>query len=204
MIAVLTGDIRQSETQNPEKWLPRLIRFLESLGHTPLNWEIYRGGEFQLKLTDPHQAVLIALQLKALFRMIEHLDVVIGIGLGEENYSDAQVSRSNGKVYINSGRIFEKAKREGVNLKIESGNTVLDKPMNLIFELALTFMDKWSVVSAETVFCLLQSPSKSQLELAEEFGVSQSTISQRLKRANFELLMKINDYYEEVYKTYWE
>ena len=49
MIAVITGDIINSQKSDSELWLPKLKELLGSWSTTPENWEVYRGDEFQLK-----------------------------------------------------------------------------------------------------------------------------------------------------------
>ena len=49
MIAIITGDIINSQNTDSELWLPKLKNLLGSWSATPENWEVYRGDEFQLK-----------------------------------------------------------------------------------------------------------------------------------------------------------
>ncbi|MBP3839761.1 MAG: MarR family transcriptional regulator, partial [Chryseobacterium sp.] len=49
MIAIITGDIINSQKTDSELWLPKLKNLLGSWSATPENWEVYRGDEFQVK-----------------------------------------------------------------------------------------------------------------------------------------------------------
>ena len=62
MIAIITGDIINSQNSQSELWLPKLKDLLGSWSATPQNWEVYRGDEFQLKCSVDevfHKALLL-------------------------------------------------------------------------------------------------------------------------------------------------
>lgn len=201
MIAVITGDIINSQSQSPQKVIALLTNYLNKFGTSPKFWEIYRGDEFQLKLPEPESALLTSIYFKSLLKSLMGLDVRIGIGLGIENYNAKKITQSNGSAYINSGRVFEQSKTNKTNLIIKSDSSSFDTAINLMLQLALTFMDNWTPTSAATVGYVLENPGKSQQEIAEELKVSQSTVSQRLNRANFNLILKLNDYFKAELKT---
>ncbi|WP_276389870.1 hypothetical protein [Eudoraea chungangensis] len=195
MLAVLTGDIVNSEKTGTEKWMPLLKDYLRKVGESSRNWEIYRGDEFQLS-TSPELALETAIGIKALIKTIPYLDVRIGIGLGEEEYQGAGITDSNGSAYRRSGRTLSRLKEEGVNLGISTGNAH-EKTLNLLFKLALDFMDSWSVVSAEIILISLQNPNWKQREIVEKLKIKQSAVSQRQKRARLNLVQELLEYYKE-------
>ncbi|MGB5169843.1 MAG: hypothetical protein WBN11_09380 [Eudoraea sp.] len=199
MIAVVTGDIVNSERIGPEKWMPSLEKYFLQLGKSPMVWEIYRGDEFQL-ITTPEKALEVALTIKALVKKIPELDVRIAIGLGEQEFKGKGVSDSNGSAYRRSGRTLMGLKENGVNLGIGIGNNQ-ENTFNLLFKLALDFMDSWSVVSAEIVFITLQNPDTKQREIARKLNIQQSAVSQRKKRARLHLVQELLDYYKETTKN---
>lgn len=166
----------------------------DSASEVPAEGEIYRGDEFQLKLP-PKKALKSAIQIKAIIKSVKDLDVRLGIGLGDETFSGAGVSESNGTAYQRSGRIFESLKERKVNLAVSSGNAGYDRTFNLMLKLALDFMDDWSPVSAEIISLALQQPKTSQKEIAKQLNIQQSAVSQRQKRARWELLQELLDYY---------
>lgn len=65
MIGILTGDVINSEKFTEDKWLVPLQSFLKTVGDSPADWAIYRGDEFQIKIDEPSQAFLKALEIKA-------------------------------------------------------------------------------------------------------------------------------------------
>ncbi len=193
MIAVLTGDIVNSERINTTKWMPILKDYFTQLGSTPNTWEIYRGDEFQL-ITTPEEALHTALTIKALIKTIPNLDVRIGIGLGGEDYKGSGVTDSNGSAYRQSGRTLTHLKKEGINLGIGIDNPI-ENTLNLMLKLALDFMDSWSVVSAEIILLTLQNPDWRQREMVKKLEIQQSAVSQRQKRARLSLVQELLIFY---------
>ncbi len=193
-VAIITGDIINSEDAHTTQWLAFLKQYLARLGKSPTDWEIYRGDEFQLKVS-PAMALEVAIHLKAVIKSVKGLDVRMGIGIGEINYEGASVSESNGTAYQRSGRTFETLKQDKVNLCIASGNDTYDRTLNLMLKLALGFMDDWSTVSAEMVALAMDAPHAPQQEMAQKLGIRQSAVSQRQKRARLDLVFALIEYY---------
>lgn len=195
MIAIITGDIINSENYPSFQWIDDLKVYFSQFGASPMQWEIYRGDEFQLKVTRKN-ALFTAIRIKAMLKSIKGLDVRMSIGIGLETYVGSGVTESNGPAYQRSGRNFESLKESKVNLSIATGSVEHDRTLNLILQLALDFMDDWSVVSAEIVALALDHPHDSQKEIAKKLGIKQSAVSQRLKRARLDLVLEILDYYD--------
>jgi len=195
MIAILTGDIINSEHYKVSDWMSILKEYFSQLGSTPQVWEIYRGDEFQIKVAAV-DALEVAIAIKAKIKTIKGLDVRMGIGLGEEDFVGASVSESNGTAYQFSGRIFEKLKDQKLNLALASSSAKFDTTLNLILKLALDFMDDWSPVSAEIIAISLAHPDMPQQEIADQLGIQQSAVSQRQKRARLDLVQQVLTYYK--------
>ncbi|MCG2460777.1 SatD family protein [Flavobacteriaceae bacterium F89] len=196
MVAIITGDIINSDKQKVSVWMEPLKRKLATVGESPTDWEIYRGDEFQLRI-QPQKALRTAIHIKALIKSIKGLDVRIAIGLGTETFKGTNVSQSNGTAYQYSGRTFETLKEQKINLAMASSDKSRDRTFNLILKLALDFMDDWSTFSAEIVAMVLESPEASQQEIAEQLHIQQSAVSQRQKRARLDLVMELLDYCEQ-------
>lgn len=201
MIAIITGDIINSEEHPSSEWIGELKAYFNRFGAAPMQWEIYRGDEFQLKLTSDN-ALVSAIQIKAILKMVKGLDVRMGIGIGLETYVGTGVSESNGSAHQRSGRKFESLKESKVNLSIATGNESYDRTLNLMLRLALDFMDSWSVVSAEIVALVLDNPEASQKEIAKKLNIKQSAVSQRIKRARLDLVLDLLGYYQRVIKEF--
>ncbi|MDB2606669.1 SatD family protein [Zobellia sp.] len=199
MVAIITGDIINSENHNSSEWLVPLKEYLSKLGKSPIDWEVYRGDEFQLKIAK-EDALQAAIHIKALIKTVKGLDVRMGIGLGNETFKGVGVSESNGPAYHRSGRTFESLKEDKLNLTIATGNGFFDDNLNLMLKLALHFMDDWSTVSAEIIVLALDNPNASQSEIAQRLNIQQSAVSQRQKRARLDLVLELLEYYSKTLK----
>ena len=199
MIAIITGDIINSEKSKDSEWLNILKNEFSKWGNTPVDWEIYRGDEFQLKI-NPKKALWAAIQIKAVVKSIKNLDVRMAIGVGSESFKGDSVSESNGTAYKRSGRTFETLKEEKLNLAIATGNKKEDKNLNLMIKLALDFMNEWTLVSAEIIAVTLFNPKMSQQEIASQLNIQQSAVSQRQKRARLDLVRELLNYYPSTVK----
>lgn len=199
-IAVLTGDIVNSRAYEPEEWIDILKPFFQQFGDSPVDWEIYRGDEFQLRVAG-EKALETAIRIKALVKQVKQLDVRLGIGVGEESYRGSRVGESNGPAYQRSGKTFESLKKQDRTMGIATGKEAFDRALNLMLDLALDIMDAWSPVSAEVMALVLAAPETSQEALALQLNIRQSAVSQRLKRARKDLVFELLSYYSQSYKT---
>ncbi|KAB5489525.1 transcriptional regulator [Flagellimonas hadalis] len=193
MVAVLTGDIKNSTEHKTSEWLPLLKQALDRYGNEPSDWEIYRGDSFQLQ-TEPKKALEAALYIKACLKQIRHMDVRIAIGLGEKTYNAEKITESNGEAFVYSGKGFENLKKQ--NLAIKTSNASFDGHINLFLELALLTMDNWTPAISKTVKSAIENPEMNQRELASLLGKSQGNISEELKKAGFDEVQKMIEFYK--------
>ncbi|HEY0047164.1 MAG TPA: SatD family protein [Flavobacterium sp.] len=199
MTSVITGDIINSRKLSPTVWIDELKNLLNTVGTSPIQWEIYRGDEFQLEVK-PEDALITAIEIKALLRTLK-LDVRMSIGFGDKTYQAAQISESNGTAFIRSGAMFENLKKQKTNLAVNSGDASFDIEMNLMLRLALSIMDHWLVQSAEYVLTAIRNQKLSQEELGQKLGINQAAVSRRRKRAYFDLIADLEAHYREKIKT---
>lgn len=195
MIAVLTGDVVNSQHSDTEVWISKLKNLLGQWGSAPFQWEIYRGDEFQIKCS-VEEVFWKFLSIKSLIKSQENLDVRIAIGIGEETFSSEKITESNGSAYINSGRLLNNLKSDGYNLAIKTPVECVNNDLNMLLKWASKDFDGWSVATAEIIHQLILYPESNQEDLAKKFNISQSSVSQRLKRANYDLLVETNDYFK--------
>jgi hypothetical protein len=72
MIGVITGDIINSRsTDSAKEWLDILRGALGKFGKEGLDWEIYRGDSFQLEISQPKEALITAIYIKACMKTIK-------------------------------------------------------------------------------------------------------------------------------------
>lgn len=210
MIAVIKGDIIASrKLTDQEKWLSPLKRRLATWGSTPEQWELVWGDFFQVEIASPEEALKKAFEIKALIKKIAPLDerkklstidVRMAIGIGEKTYSGARISESNGPAFVHAGEKFDILKKEHRNIGITSPWPDFDEEINLYLKLAGTFMDKWSVSSAELIEIVLNTTSTTQEAIGKQLGIKQNSVSGRWKRANTEEVLAVDNVYRKKIK----
>lgn len=119
----------------------------------------------------------------------------MSIGFGNKTHNAEKISESNGTAFINSGELFETLKKQKVTLALRTGDAAFDEKLNLMIQLALTFMDNWLVQSAEFIVKAIENPNLSQEELGQKLGINQAAVSRRQKRAQFDLVMNLDRYF---------
>ncbi len=200
MIAILTGDIINSRKDKQGIWRDKLKNILSIYGKEPENWEIFRGDSFQLEIS-LLESLKAALSIKASIKQIKDIDVRIAIGIGEKDYESNRITQSTGAAFINSGVCFDNLKK--YSLLIKSPNSEFDEEMNLYLILALLVMDNWLPVTAQVVKESILHQEMNQIVLAKMLGKSQSTISEALKRAGYDEIMKMEKRYRKLVNQYF-
>lgn len=201
MVSVITGDIINSKRNSPKAWLKPLKKELDAIGKSPKYWEIYRGDSFQVIVSDPKNALLTAIKIKATLKSIQGINVRMSIGMGSRTHNAPKITESNGSAFVHSGEKFETLKKEKQNLAIKSDWPEFDEEMNLYLKLSLIAMDNWTVNAAEIVKTAMENPGKLQEELGQIVGIKQNAISNRLKRAYYGEIMEVNEMYKSKLKS---
>lgn len=196
MIAVITGDIINSQNADTKVWITKLKNLLEKWGNAPQIWEIYRGDEFQLKC-NIDEVFWRFLAIKSLIKSQENLDVRIAIGIGEENFSSQKITESNGTAYVYSGRLLNNLKSDGHTVAIKTANVSVDRDLNILLKWSSKDFDNWTMATSEIIHEMIMNSDMTQEDLAKKFTISQSSISQRLKRANYDLIVETNEYFKK-------
>ncbi|WP_431609610.1 SatD family protein [Chryseobacterium sp. 'Rf worker isolate 10'] len=196
MIAVITGDIINSQHADTEVWITKLKHLLEKWGSAPGTWEIYRGDEFQFKckIDDVFWRFLA---IKSLIKSQENLDVRMAIGIGEESFSSEKITESNGTAYVNSGRLLNDLKSDGHTVAIKTSSDPVDRDLNILLKWSSKDFDNWTMATSEIIHEMIMNQDITQEDLAKRFAISQSSVSQRLKRANYELIVETNQYFRK-------
>lgn len=196
MIAVITGDIIHSRKVASEVWLPKLKTYFASIASRPGEWEIYRGDSFQLEIP-VNDALRTAFCIKALIKVNNKIDVRMGIGIGEKEYTGANVTESSGTAFTRSGHRFEQLKDQTLGIKSAFENT--DTDFNLLLKLAGFIADNWKPATSETIFHMLNNPNILQKELAHQLEKSNTTISKALKRGAYDELLEVIHLFNQKY-----
>lgn len=201
IVSVIKGDIVASrQLDDPSRWLKPLKALFNQWGETPAQWQVVWGDSFQLEVKEPMTVLHKVLTIKALIKQItaeqstqtiSPLDVRLGIGIGEKAYSGERISESNGQAFILAGEAFEQIDKLKSRIVIKSPWSRFDTEMNLYLKLAGTFMDDWSVLSAELVACVLNNPEATQAEIGQQLGIKQNSVSGRWHRAHINEMMAV-------------
>ena len=197
MTSILTGDIINSRAIESTKWLPLLKDAFNKVGQSPKIWEIYRGDSFQIEIKNVEDSFLFAIKLKATLKKIKTLDVRIAIGIGKKNDTYKNITEGNGEAFIYSGLAFDTLLKNQ-NLAITSSDKKFDTVFNTSLALALLTMDNWTVNSADFVLKYLENPNTTQKLIAKDLNISESSASERRKRAGLDEIMQFEKIYREL------
>ena len=197
MTSILTGDIINSREVDSNEWLPLIKNAFQTIGASPKLWEIYRGDSFQIEIENIENALLFAIKLKATLKKIKNLDVRIAIGIGAKNENYKNITEGNGEAFIYSGLAFDTLLKKQ-NLAITSSDKDFDAIFNTSLALALLTMDNWTVNSADFVLKYLENPNTTQKLIAKELKISESSASERRKRAGLDEIMQLEKLYREL------
>ena len=201
MYAVLTGDIINSSKLSI---LARKV-LIDSLGdlfndyrqqsdnllNLQITSEMYRGDSFQCLLDVPEQALRIALLIRTFLQskiLLEgkqiSSDARIAIGVGGINRLDETLAKSDGEVFLHSGRLLDTLKKHPNKIAFKSSNISLDAEMNTALVLLEGIINKWTPLQAEAVYYKLQG--YTEVVIADILNVKQPSINQRSKAAFWE------------------
>ena len=199
MKSTITGDIVQSKTvKDSEKWSVPLKNLLSTFGESPREWEIYRGDSFQLEVSTV-EVLRIAILIKSVIKQADakKLDVRIAIGIGENSKRADRVSESMGEAFVFSGELLDELKSENVHLGLKSPWKHFDEEFNMMFKLALVIMNSWTKNTAEVVELLFNMPGITQVEIAKQLGLAQSTVNDRIKRGSVYEIIELEQYFRK-------
>lgn len=186
MTSVITGDIINSRNTSNEIWLTKLKEVFRELNAG----EIYRGDSFQIEIKDVETVLFKAIFIKSYLKTIKDIDVRMAIGMGEKNFTSETVNEANGEAFINSGFAFDNFLKKQT-LAIKTPFEEINEEINIGLSLGLLIMDNWTQNSAEFVKKSLQNTAATQKEIAADLKISQSSASERRKRAGFDEIMKL-------------
>lgn len=197
MTSILTGDIINSRKVDSDKWLPMLKSAFNSIGKTPKTWEIFRGDSFQIEIEEAENGLFFAIKLKAILKQIKNLDVRIAIGIGKKNNNYKNITEGNGEAFILSGKAFDSIIKKQ-NLAILTDDEQFNEIMNSTIALALLTMDNWTTNSAEFAVKYLNKKETLQKTIAKELNISESSASERRKRAGLDEILRLEKIYHNM------
>lgn len=192
-IAVITGDIVKSQTNSPDEYrhLIWTLEFgLKQINERiPLEYELFRGDSFQIKLNDYSRALEIALLLR-LFLKSKHSksiwDARVGIGIGESSVDTYQIKTSTGAAYRLSGLAFDDLRTE--RLRLLSSSSDLNETINLLSRFTDLVITQLTQTQARYLSYYLWYSPIIHKELAEKLNASRVNTTQILNSANYKLI----------------
>ena len=194
MTSVITGDIINSSHVSAEVWLPVLKQSFSTIGKTPKTWEIYRGDSFQVEIENIADTLLFAIELKTAIKKIKDLDIRLAIGIGSKSFDAEKITEANGEAFVNSGFAFDHLLKKQ-NLALKTPWEDINNEFEVSLGLSLLIMDNWTVNSADFIHTFLQNPESTQKVIAKKLAISESSASERRKRAGFDEIMKLENRY---------
>lgn len=193
MTSVITGDIINSRNTSNEFWLKALKSIFKELNAG----EIYRGDSFQIEIEDISKSLRTAIYIKSVLKTIKNIDVRMAIGIGTKNFDARTVKEANGEAFINSGFAFDHYLKKQT-IAIKTPWKEIDEEVNISLSLGLLTLDNWTTNSSEFVKISLEQQEATQKELAKCLQISQSSISERRKRAGFDEIMKLEKRFQKL------
>jgi hypothetical protein len=158
--------------------------------------EFFRGDSFQLLFEDVNEALYRGVQLRCWFKKTRTteqqalLDAKISIGIGDVSYFGESVLDADGEAFHLSGRTFDKM--EESRLRISVGNERIDLQLEVIADLMNVIINDWTSAQSEVIYLLLQN--KTQQQMADELGIAQSAVNNRLKLSKWKEIEKTIKY----------
>jgi hypothetical protein len=194
--AVITGDVvnySKLAEDAREQLMAETSALISSWVEKHSYAAVFRADSFQLIFSNIDEALERSVQLRCWFkkaniRSDQQLDAKIAIGVGSITTIGDSVLNSDGQAFHLSGRNFDSMKDTDERLRIVTGNRQTDRQIKAIMNLADIFITEWTPAQAEVIFMTLEG--KKQQDIAQELGIAQSAVSNRLKLSRWD---KINE-----------
>jgi Icc-related predicted phosphoesterase len=196
-IAVITGDIVNSSVLNEEQ-KKTIQEKIEHFTHESilLKPRFYRGDSFQLAVK-PITALLLALRFRMEVRRLNEMpDLRAAIGIGQISSWNDDVLLADGSAFERSGKNLDKLKKKNLHIIVVTGNNELDRELETYCYMADVILKNLSSVQANVLFYKLNGMSQGQV--GEILQISQPSVSKTLKAANWKVLEKFLERYEQI------
>ncbi len=209
-LAILTGDLVDSSgiRENYKEKLAGIANDIRNFRDKELLFDIFRGDSFQALVSDPRNALEIAIVLRAGLRrytrgkgLEDVWDARISIGIGDTDDAGSggitDLGMAGGEAFVRSGKALDSMKVEEVLLKISTGDAETDREFAAICPLVDALIGKWTVPQAEAVYLFLLE-DLTQEEIGGRLDISQRAAGKRLNASNIESLKLFFERYREL------
>ncbi|MEN2282126.1 SatD family protein [Algoriphagus sp. SE2] len=205
--AVITGDLVNSTaiTKDYHDVLYRIADDIQAYQLKDFKFDIYRGDSFQALVSDPNKALLISIIMRSGLRrysngtsIADAWDARVSVGIGEiSSDPNGKLGQLIGEAFVRSGRGLETMKKEGLRLKITTGEEQIDREFESTCPLADHIISRWTTSQAEAIYLSLLK-GITQTEIGEELNQTQRVISKRLESGNLESLSNFFNRFKEI------
>jgi hypothetical protein len=216
--ATITGDVVQSERLSAprfksvqeiikrggvelQRWFPDRI---------PLPLEMFRGDSWQLLVTDPGDALRIALYLRAYVRAeagAGGVDTRLSIGVGTVDLLPEQsVREGRGEAFRVSGELLDKKSGRRMRFALSKslpGAEWRERSIDVLLSVLDVVAIRWTSAQARALCGALLN--WKQERIAQNWPgepITQQAAGQHLARAGWDGVREAVEYYEEVMRTW--
>lgn len=196
LYAVVTGDIvgstklKAGQRSQLLRVIKRSLRRIDDIlpGKVCAPFTIHRGDSFQGVLSKPEAALRAVIIIRAGVRFgsqtrrLRHaLDARAAVGIGTVDFLPAgRASEGDGEAFHRSGQTLDVMKGDQ-RLVFRTPWQEIDTELDVECALLDALVNRWSAEQAGAI--LAQIRGLTQEQAAEEFGISQPAVRQRLERA---------------------
>lgn len=204
--AVLTGDIINFTKLNDnsrQSLIEETERLLKSWVKNSKDAEVFRGDSYQLIFDNIDSALNKSIQLicwfkkHAIYKNELPLSTRIAIGIGKVAYKGKSVLDSDGEAFHQSGRSFDKM-GYGELLTITTVDEATNQQIAILLIFINQIINQWSKGQAEVIY--LKGEGHTQQKMAEELGISQGAVNNRLRVAKYNDIEKGINYIAKIVK----
>ncbi|MBQ6771062.1 MAG: RNA polymerase subunit sigma-70 [Bacteroidales bacterium] len=197
--------------------LQSVIRqFLDELSVKSQNTDwgrLFKGDSVEIFLSNPHEALRVALLLKALVKktfvesnmeakqsLFKKFGIRIAIGIGEMRVADKNRDVLDGEAIYYSGRALEKGTKEGLSIKrtmfFASKDSLFSEQMDVMLGLLDMLFKEATSKQCEVLYYKLLG--MSEVEIAEKLGVVQSVVNQHSNAIGWNAIESAVNYFEKL------
>lgn len=167
---------------------------------------LVKGDSIECVMTNPNNALRIAVMLKALVKSYQPSDgsvfpkfkgvgLRMAIGIGEMRIVDRNLDIMDGEAIYLSGRALMEM-REKNSLQLVMKNDVSNGALQVIMTLLNLPLHKATKRQCETLFFRLQSNMDE--EVADKMNISRQGVNQNLKNSGWDAIKSAIDYFEKL------
>ena len=174
---------------------------------------LFKGDSVEIFLKDPHKALRKALLLKALVKktfvesnmearqsLFKRFGVRMAIGIGEMRMANKDRDVLDGEAIYYSGRMLEKADREGVSVKrsmfFACKDPMLTEQMDVMLGLLDVLFKDATARQSEILYYKLTGLNEE--EIAAKLDIKQSAVNQHSNASGWKAIESAVNYFEKL------